>query len=112
MSTQLKSFNHPIAAVASGSALTLEHDDEIILWLFGDVDLALSEELDAVSGHALRLGHALTVEASRIAFCDLTFVDFLAPLASVLTVRVRRPSLSIVQLLALTGVLSRLKVED
>lgn len=104
MSTQTIPTSAALQMPPSGSVLTVVQGDEMVLWLFGDIDLAVAEDLHQVAGHTPLGVRRLTVEASRMTFSDATLMTFLARAARMMPVRVRRPRRALVELLKVTQV--------
>lgn len=105
MNTDLRPLPQPRHAPTElpGQLLTVLRSGHLVVWLFGDVDPALAAELDLVAAHAPRVADRLTIDGSRVTFCDTTLLRFIAHMASVLPVTIRRPTRMFVEILTFAG---------
>jgi anti-anti-sigma regulatory factor len=95
----------------SESVLTVVKGDEVVVWLIGDLDLSVAAELDEVAEHAPRVARWLTIDASRVTYCDSVLLRFIAKVSETMYVSVRRPSAIFADILALSGLAGRMLVE-
>src|SRR3954468_1067064 len=76
-----------------GEVCVLIDPDEAVVWLHGDIDLAVQEELDGAVTDLTQAALPVRVDASKMTFCDSTAVHFLAHLLRAgLSVRVQDPT--------------------
>ena len=95
----------------SGVVLTVVKRDEVVVWLIGELDLSVAAELDEVAEHAPRVARWLTIDASRVTYCDSVLPRFIAKVSETMYVSVRRPSAIFVDILALSGLAHRVLVD-
>lgn len=85
-----------------GEVCVLLDPDEAVVWLHGDIDAAVKDELDGAVTDLTQAELPVRVDASNMTFCDSTAVHFLAHLLrSGLSVRVEDPSGRLARLLEL-----------
>lgn len=94
----------------SGSVLTVVKSDEVVVWLIGEVDPAVAAELDEVADQAPWVARWLTIDGSRVTYCDTTVLRFISRVTESMYVIIRRPSPILAELLALSGLDQRVLV--
>jgi hypothetical protein len=77
--------------------------DRIVLWLIGQIDLAAEEELARATSQAVQARRRLDLDCSLITFCDLTLVAAVRRIERQASVRIRRPSPIVLDLLRVAG---------
>jgi len=76
-----------------GEVCVLIDPDEALVWLHGDIDAAVQDELDGAVTDLTQAKLPVRVDASKMTFCDSAAVHFLAHLLRAgLSVRVEDPS--------------------
>lgn len=98
------------AAQRPGSVHAVVKSDEVVVWLIGEVDLAVAAELDDVAEQAPRVARWLTIDGSRVTYCDSTLLRFIAQVSDSMYVVVRRPSAIFADILTLSGLANRVLV--
>ena len=83
-----------------GYVLTSIEPGRAVLWLGGDVDLTLADDLAELEGHLRDLAPHLVLEVSSTSFCDSTLINFVASVCDDVSVTIRRPPRLLVDLLA------------
>src|SRR3954469_18491253 len=63
-----------------GEVCVLLDPDEAVVWLHGDIDAGVQDELDAAVTDLTQAELPVRVDASKMTFCDSTAVHFLAHL--------------------------------
>ena len=78
-----------------------------LIVLVGDVDRVLSEDLEHAGRDAIDHGQPITIDAAGVSFMDSVGVAFLVRLAALMPakeqVSLRDPSISVLELLHITG---------
>ena len=87
----------------AGSVLTSVESGRAVVWLRGEIDLALAADLIELAAHVGDLGPHVVLEVSRMTFCDCTLVNFIAAVSAQVAVTVRRPPRLLVDLLQICG---------
>ena len=80
------------------------------MWLQGEVDLALAQDLDRLVLHARDLGFHTVLDCSQMTFCDCTVVSFIAALSDQVFVTLRRPPSLLMDLLAMCDLTDRVQL--
>lgn len=96
-------FALPSALESDGSVLTSIEPGRAVVWLRGQIDLALAADLADLAAHVSDLGPHVVLEVSRMTFCDSTLVNFIAAISEQVAVTVRRPPRWLVDLLDICG---------
>jgi ABC-type transporter Mla MlaB component len=87
-----------------GEVCVLLYADEAVVWLHGEIDLAVREELDETVHDLVQANLPVRVDASRVTFADSAAVYFLGRLFRAgLSVRVHDPADHLSLLLRLVG---------
>jgi hypothetical protein len=111
MSIPLDTLDTPPPSPA-GSVLTSLEPGRAIVWLSGEIDLALAEIL----GHLARNLHLLVphvvLEVSRMTFCDSTLISFVNDLAATVPVTIRRPDRLLCDLLETFQLTERVQIAN
>jgi anti-anti-sigma regulatory factor len=104
---------HGLSLMPASSAVGLVDRDSFILhsiepgravvWLFGEIDLALADDLDRLSGQVRDLAPHLVLDVSQMTFFDTTLMNFIAVVCRDTAVTVRRPPRHLVDLLTICG---------
>jgi hypothetical protein len=102
--TQLMGHDDDVAGLdhnvrPAGWVLTVLKPDEVIVWLIGEIDLSLTYDLDQIASHAPRVSDAMTIDGSRVTFCDSALIHFITVASQYMLVTVRRPSRILVDIL-------------
>lgn len=91
----------------AGAVSVFFDDDGTLIVLVGDVDRVLSEDLEHAGRDAIDHGQSITIDAAGVRFMDSVGVAFLVRLAASVPdkeqVILRDPSLSVLDLLQITG---------
>jgi hypothetical protein len=87
----------------AGSVLTSIEPGRAVVWLRGDIDLALTEDLSQLEAHVGALGPHIVLEVSQMTFCDTTLLNFIAALSKEVAVTVRRPPALLMDLIRICG---------
>jgi anti-anti-sigma regulatory factor len=95
-----------------GSVHAVFKSNEVVVWLIGELDISIGPELDELAEEAPRVANWLTIDASRVTYCDTTFLRFIAEVSEDMFVSVRRPSTIFTDILALSGLARRVRVES
>jgi anti-anti-sigma regulatory factor len=74
-----------------------------VVWLFGEIDLALAPDLDRLRSQVRDLAPHLVLDVSQMTFFDTTLMNFIAVVGSEIAVTVRRPPRQLVDLLTICG---------
>ena len=90
--------------------LTVVKSDEVVVWLIGELDLAVAAELDEIADQAPRVASWMTIDCSRVTCCDTTVLQFISRVSETMYVSVRRPSTIFTDILALSGLAHRVHV--
>ena len=102
----------PPAHGPAGSVLTSFEPGRAIVWLRGEIDLALADDLAELVSHVHDLGPHLVIEVSQLTFCDVTLVNFLAAVSKEVAVTVRRPPRLLTDLLKMCNLIGRVQIAD
>ena len=86
-----------------GSVLTVLKPDEVLVWLIGDIDVSAAPQLDDIAERAPQVATRLTIDGSRVTFCDTTVLRFVSRVTGSMQVAVRRPSRLFADILAFSG---------
>ena len=86
-----------------GSVLTVLKDDEVIVWLIGEIDGSLALDLQVIAEEAPRCARSLVLDGSRVTFADSTVLRFIAIAAADMQLTIRRPSPIFSDILAFSG---------
>lgn len=79
--------------VPHGEAVALVEIDHVVVWLHGDIDVTMADELRQLSSDLSDLRLPVVLDASRITFCDSAGLSFVLRLmSSGLQVALRDPS--------------------
>jgi hypothetical protein len=110
--TQLMGRDDDVAGLESntrpaGWVLTVLKPDEVIVWLIGEIDMSLTSDLDQIASHAPRVSDVMTIDGSRVTFCDSALLHFIAMSSQYMLVTVRRPSRILVDVLRFSGLSDR-----
>ena len=97
-------------AVAPGCVLTVLREDRVIVWLIGEVDLILAPDLEAIGRHARRAASRMTIDASRVTFCDSTVLTFVEAMTREMPVAIRRPTRVFTDILAFARLSSEVSI--
>jgi anti-anti-sigma regulatory factor len=102
--TQLMGHDDDVAGLdhhvrPAGWVLTVLKPDEVIVWLIGEIDLSLTDDLDQIASHAPRVSDVMTIDGSRVTFCDSTLIHFMTVASQYMLVTVRQPSRILVDIL-------------
>jgi hypothetical protein len=106
----LESFRDRLSS-PSGWVISLLHDDQVVVWLCGEIDLTVEPALAVVATQLPAAARELVIDSSWLTFCDLTVATFVAALPPEIAVTVRRPSRLLLDLLSVAGLESRLKLD-
>ena len=91
----------------SGAVSVFFDESGTLIVLVGDVDRVLSEDLEHAGRDAIDHGQPITIDAEGVTFMDSVGVAFLVRLAASLPAKeqvvLRDPSLSVLDLLQITG---------
>lgn len=91
----------------SGAVSVFFDEAGTLIVLVGDVDRVLSEDLEHAGRDAIDHGQPITIDAQGVTFMDSVGVAFLVRLAASLPAKeqvvLRDPSLSVLDLLQITG---------
>jgi anti-anti-sigma regulatory factor len=98
------------SAEPSGSVWTSVEQGHEVIWLNGEVDLTLAQDLDNLVVHARDLGFHTVLDCSQMMFCDCTVATFIAALSDQVFVTLRRPPSSLVDLLAMCDLTDRVQL--
>jgi anti-anti-sigma regulatory factor len=98
------------AVEPAGSVLTSIELGRAVVWLRGEIDLALAPDLTELARHARDLAPHIVLEVSRMTFCDVTLINFIAVISQQVAVTVRRPPRLLVDLLEICGLTGRVQV--
>lgn len=93
----------PPPSEPSGSVVTSIESGQAVVWLRGEIDLALAVDLAGVAAQVSDLGRDLVLEASRMTFCDSTLVNFIGTVSRQVAVTVNRPPHLLIDLLEICG---------
>jgi hypothetical protein len=85
-------------------------ESHALVWLCGDVDLALADDLTWIATQLALVLLPAVVETTSVGFADSTLTNFLARLARQGQVTVCNPNSGLRSLLSLTGLDSRLTI--
>lgn len=80
---------------------------QAVIWLEGDVDLAMAGELSRVPALPQRVGEVV-LDVSGMTFCDGTLTDFIDAMLEHRTVRLRQPRPLTTEFLRAVGLADRL----
>jgi hypothetical protein len=100
MSVQTVDLTKPTYPPA-GSALTVMDATTTTVWLFGEIDHAMADELAQIATHAAT--PEVILELGRVTFADSSLANFVAVLSQDASVTVKRAARQIVELLTVTG---------
>jgi anti-anti-sigma factor len=87
-------------------------EDHALVWLGGDVDLALADDLTWIATQLALVRLPTVVDATSVRFADSTLINFLARLARQGQVTVCNPNSGLRHLLSLTGLDAKLTVVE
>ncbi|MDP9220624.1 MAG: STAS domain-containing protein [Actinomycetota bacterium] len=99
-----------LPTVMPGQAHLVLAEDHGLVWLGGDVDLALADDLTRIATQLALVRLPAVVDATSVVFADSTLINFLAHLAKQGQVTVCNPNSGLRNLLSLTGLDSKLTV--
>jgi hypothetical protein len=102
----------PPALEPAGSVLTSIEPGRAVVWLRGDIDLALTEDLAQLEANVRVLGPHVVLEVSRMTFCDTTLVNFIAGISQEVAVTVRRPPPLLVDMIRICGLAGCVQVAN
>lgn len=102
MPQDLTSFPHLWLDVAFSTA-SVPQPDRVVLWLIGEVDLAAEPHLGRAISQAIQARSRLVLDCSLVTFCDLTLVATVRRIEQQVSVRIRRPSTAVRDLLRVAG---------
>jgi hypothetical protein len=100
-----------IRMVPAGTVVTVLQDDHAVLWLCGEIDLSMEQDLASVVFNAGRLGSHVVIDSSHVTFCDATLLKFLSSLTRDLPVTIRHPTPLVLELLAISDMISTVKID-
>jgi STAS domain-containing protein len=95
----------------AGTVVTVIQADHCVVWLCGEVDLAMEPDLASLAFNVPRLGDRLVIDTSHVTFSDATLLRFLAAVAGGLEVTIRHPTTLLLDLLAVAEMTELVKVE-
>jgi len=94
-----------------GSVITVQRGEQTVVWLLGEIDASLEPDLALIALLAPRVSSELVIDAAWMTFADCTLTGFVAKVAEQLDVTARRPSVLLLDLLRISGLLDRVKVD-
>jgi hypothetical protein len=95
-----------------GTISTILKGRRAVIWLQGDIDLAMAGELGRVQALLPRHITHLLLDLSRMAFCDGTLIAFIEAMLEHHTVSVRQPSPLAADFLRTVGLSDDLRLAD
>jgi hypothetical protein len=107
---ELESFRDR-ACSPSGWVISVLHDDHLVVWLCGQIDLSAEPDLATIATQLPVAAREIVIDSSWLTFCDLTVARFVAALPADVAVTARQPSRLFLDVLSACGVVSRLKLD-
>ena len=96
----------PMAERFGAVRTSLERGRQVV-WLEGEIDLALAAVLAGLVVHARDLGFVVVLDCSRLTFCDCTLANFISALSDQVVVELRQAPSPLVDLLMICGLTDR-----
>jgi hypothetical protein len=112
MAAQLETVAGPVTPLP-GCVLTVLQPHRAVVWLVGEIDIALTADLRDIADHIFDTGTTtLVVDGSRLRFCDATLATFLAAALRHGTVTIRRPPKLLTDYLTIVGLHDAVKIDS
>jgi hypothetical protein len=102
----------PFTMPGPGSVLTHVEPGRAVIWLIGDIDIALEDELTEIGQRVARVAPHIVIEPARLTFSDGVLAAFLWSLTERVPVTVRRPGPVLRQQLLVWGLQGHVQIAD
>jgi hypothetical protein len=97
---------------AAGNIVTIFRQGYTVVWLIGEIDLAVDADLSRLAVECPRSGGHVVVDTAHVTFCDGTLSRFVSQVVASTPVTVRRPTRLVLDVLKVTGLRPSVKLDD